>query len=49
MQAMTHSAENVQHCARAVELVVAGRRYAAQCNIWQTPIKWKLVYSRICF
>ena len=31
MQAMTHSAENVQHCARAVELVVEGPRYVAQC------------------
>ena len=30
MQAMTHSADNVQHCARAVELVVAGPCFVGQ-------------------
>ena len=31
LQAMTHSADNVQHCARAVELVVAGPCFVGQC------------------
>ena len=31
MQAMTHSADNVPNCARAVELVVAGPCFVVQC------------------
>ena len=31
MQAMTHSADNVPSCARAVELVVAGPCFVVQC------------------
>ena len=31
MKALTHSADNVQHCARAVELVVAGPCFVGQC------------------
>ena len=44
MQAMTHSVENVQHCARAVELVVAGPCYAASVGLdlfWQTAVAMK--------
>ena len=31
MQGMTHSADNGPNCARAVELVVAGPCFVAQC------------------
>ena len=34
LQATTHSADNVQHCARAVELVVAGPCFVGAVLVW---------------